>query len=54
MIAGGLSVAAVQAVPGHSWPAETLEVCTHLWPSDEDRTREVIETASAGWLTGTS
>ena len=33
---------------------ETLEVCTHLWQSDEDRTREVIETASAGWLTGTS
>jgi integrase len=50
MIAGGLSVAAVQAVLGHSSPAETLEVYTHLWPSDEDRTRDVMEAASAGWL----
>ena len=50
MIAGGLFVAAVQAVLGHSSPAETLEVYTHLWPSDEDRTRDVMEAASAGWL----
>lgn len=54
MIAGGLSVAAVQAVLGHSSPAETLEVYTHLWPSDEDNTRRVMEAASATWLTGTA
>lgn len=54
MIAGGLSVAAVQAVLGHSSPAETLEVYTHLWPGDEDKTREVMEAASAGWLKATS
>ena len=49
-----MSVASVQAVLGHSSPAETLEVYTHLWPSDEDKTRAVMEAASSGWLTGTS
>lgn len=51
LIAGGLSVAAVQAVLGHASPAETLEVYTHLWPTDEDKTRAAIERASASWLT---
>lgn len=51
MIAAGLSVAAVQAALGHSSPAETLEVYTHLWPSDEERTREAIEQGSAAWFT---
>jgi len=51
LIASGLSVAAVQAVLGHSSPAETLGVYTHLWPSDEERTREAIERASAVWQT---
>lgn len=46
MIAAGLSVAAVQAALGHSSPAETLEVYTHLWPTDEERTREAIEVGS--------
>jgi integrase len=50
LIAEGLSVAAVQAVLGHASPAETLEVYTHLWPTDEDRTRQAIEAASTGWL----
>lgn len=50
LIAHGLSVAAVQAALGHSSPAETLEVYTHFWPTDEERTREAIATASAGWL----
>ena len=54
MIAGGLSVAAVQAVLGHSSPAETLEVYTHLWPGDEDKTRQVMEAASSRWLSATS
>ncbi|HWL44134.1 MAG TPA: tyrosine-type recombinase/integrase [Ilumatobacter sp.] len=52
MIASGLSVAAVQAALGHSSPAETLEVYTHLWPTDEDRTRQAIESGSAGWFQG--
>ena len=42
LIAGGLSVAAVQAVLGHASPAETLEVYTHLWPTDEERTRTAM------------
>jgi integrase len=50
LIASGLSAAAVQAVLGHSSPAETLEVYTHFWPSDEDRTRGAFERASEGWL----
>lgn len=51
LIASGLSVAAVQAVLGHSSPAETLEVYTHFWPSDEAKTREAIDRASQAWLT---
>jgi integrase len=54
LIASGLSVAAVQAVLGHASPAETLEVYTHFWPADEDRTRGAIEAAAASWMTGTS
>jgi integrase len=50
LIASGLSVAAVQATLGHATAAETLTIYTHLWPTDEDRTREAIERASAGWL----
>ena len=50
LIAGGLSVAAVQAARGHASPAETLEVYTHFWPTDEERTREAIERASAAWF----
>lgn len=50
LIAGGLSVAAVQAALGHASPAETLEVYTHFWPTDEDKTREAIERASAAWF----
>jgi integrase len=50
LIASGLSVAAVQAVLGHSTPSETLDVYTHFWPTDEERTREAIGRASLGWL----
>lgn len=48
-MASGLAVAAVLAVLGHASPAETLEVYTHLWPSDEERTRSAID-AAATWL----
>ena len=49
LINSGLSVAAVQAVLGHASPAETLEVYTHLWPSDEEKTRQAIEVATGAW-----
>ena len=42
-------MSAVQAVLGHASPAETLDVYTHFWPSDEDKTREAIERAASGW-----
>jgi integrase len=50
LIASGLSVSAVQAALGHATPSETLDVYTHFWPSDEERTREAIERASAQWF----
>jgi integrase len=50
LIATGLSVSAVQAVLGHASPAETLEVYTHFWPADEERTRAAIESFAAEWL----
>ncbi len=50
LIASSLSVAAVQAVLGHASAGETLDVYTHFWPRDEERTREAIGRASAGWL----
>lgn len=49
LINSGLSVAAVQHVLGHASPAETLDVYTHLWPGDDDRTRAAIERATASW-----
>lgn len=50
LIASGLSVAAVQAALGHHSASETLDVYTHLWPTDEQRTREAMERASAAWI----
>lgn len=49
LISSGLSVSAVQAVLGHASPAETLEVYTHFWPADEERTREAIAVAAGSW-----
>jgi len=54
LIASGLSVSAVQAALGHATPSETLDVYTHFWPSDEEKTRDAIEQASARWLRATS
>ena len=50
LIASGPSVAAVQAMLGHSTPSETLGVYTHFWVTDGERTREAIGRVSAGWL----
>jgi integrase len=43
LIAGGASVKQVQVVMGHSSPVITLRVYAHLWPGDDDRTRDVID-----------
>jgi integrase len=43
LIASGCSVVAVQAALGHANATETLNTYSHLWPSDEDRTRAAIE-----------
>ena len=49
LIASGLSVSAVQAVLGHASAAETLDVYTHFWLSDDKRTRDAIDRAAASW-----
>jgi hypothetical protein len=36
-------VVAVQHALGHSTPSITLDVYSHLWPSDEDRLRHAID-----------
>jgi len=45
LIAGGASVKQVQTVLGHSSAATTLQVYSHLWPGDDDRTRSVMDAA---------
>jgi integrase len=47
LIAGGASVKQVQVFLGHSSAAITLRVYAHLWPGDDDRTRDVMEAALA-------
>ena len=43
LIASGCSVVAVQKALGHATATETLNTYSHLWPSDEDRTRQAID-----------
>jgi integrase len=43
LIAGGASVKQVQTVLGHSSPMITLRTYAHLWPGDDDRTRDVMD-----------
>lgn len=45
LIAGGASVKQVQAFLGHSSAVITLRTYAHLFPGDEDRTRNVIDAA---------
>jgi integrase len=47
LINAGESVKVVQERLGHSSAAITLDTYTHLWPSDEDRTRSAVATALA-------
>jgi integrase len=45
LIAGGASVKQVQERLGHATAVITLETYAHLWPGDDDRTRDVIDAA---------
>jgi integrase len=44
-ISAAWSPKAVQAALGHGKLSETLDTYTHLWPSDDDRTRNAIDDA---------
>jgi integrase len=43
LIRAGCSVKVVQARLGHATAAETLDTYSHLWPDDEDRTRQAVD-----------
>ncbi|MFN6119849.1 MAG: tyrosine-type recombinase/integrase [Actinomycetes bacterium] len=45
LIRSGCSVKVVQARLGHSTAKETLDTYAHLWPDDEDRTREAVRSS---------
>ncbi len=47
LIDGGESVKVVQERLGHASPDETLRTYTHLWPTSDQRTRSVVESAWA-------
>lgn len=43
LISAGCSVKAVQKALGHASATETLNTYAHLWPDDQDRTRDAIQ-----------
>ncbi len=45
LIDGGESVTMVAGRMGHKNATETLHTYSHLWPSSDDKTRRVLETA---------
>jgi integrase len=45
LIASGASVKQVQKRLGHATAVITLNTYAHLWPGDDDRTRDVIDSA---------
>jgi len=45
LIYGGASVKQVQERLGHASAVITLETYSHLWPGDDDRTRDVMDAA---------
>lgn len=49
LISGGASVKQVQAFLGHASAVITLRTYSHLWPGDEDRTRNVLDAALASF-----
>jgi integrase len=50
LIPAGESVKVVQARLGHASATETLSTYAHLWPSDDDHTREAVARALADSL----
>jgi integrase len=47
LIASGASVKTVQHFLGHASAKVTLDTYAHLWPDDEDRTRNALDSALA-------
>ncbi len=47
LIAGGASVKQVQERLGHASAMITLEIYSHIWPGEDDRTRDVMDAALA-------
>ena len=45
LIAGGAHVKQVQERLGHASAVITLQTYAHLWPGDDDRTRDVMDAA---------
>ncbi len=45
LISGGASVKQVQSFLGHASAVITLRTYAHMWPGDEDRTRNVLDAA---------
>ena len=45
LIGAGQSVKVVSERLGHSNAAMTLNVYSHLWPADEDKTRQAVDAA---------
>ena len=45
LIRAGLNAQVVAQRLGHANAAMTLNVYAHLWPDDEDRTREAVDSA---------
>lgn len=43
LIRAGLSAKAVAKLLGHATPTITMNVYSHLWPDDEDRSREAVD-----------
>jgi integrase len=43
LIGAGCSIKAVQSALGHANASETLDTYSHLWPADEDRIREAVQ-----------
>jgi integrase len=50
LIRKGLSLKVVQARLGHASAVKTLDVNGHLWPDDEDRTRQAVDELLGGEL----
>lgn len=48
LIFSGASVKTVQARLGHSSAATTLEIYTHLWPGEDERTRAAVDAVLGG------